>query len=98
MAQPRIAVRKRRKYASVDVDLWPVSYDLNDAGQEAAREVLLPYAKRPGMVTCGRTSMYAGRVPVAEAEALAGRLREIVLDPEHQQPIRARQTPGHTVP
>jgi hypothetical protein len=84
VSAPRVRVHKRRTFASVDIDLWPCEYDLTTAAQEECRSIMHSAGVRG---SCGRTSMYAHRAPIDQADALAELLLAIVLDPANQKPI-----------
>lgn len=89
--KPRVVVRKRQKYAEVDVDLWPCDFNLNDAGKAACLAVMKPYRERTTAKDCttsaGTSFLWASSVLKDEAETLADELLALVTAPERRAPL-----------
>jgi hypothetical protein len=94
----KLEVTKRRKYASVDLDLWATDSDLSERGLEAVNEVLhaasIEFLKSGGrpfayLSTSCSTCAFVPRLFPDQAEEVAAKIREILDTEGMTQPLRA---------
>jgi hypothetical protein len=81
-----VEVRRRRRYAAVEIDLWRTAYDLSPEGQELAGERLKTAAteffERGGRgsvsYSAGPTFIGASRVLIEQADQLLADLLAVI--------------------